>query len=70
MLQNMSEYGWTSNYVNERADIVRGMSQKRIGQLAEQYINPDQMFWLVVGDAKTQMARMRELGYGEPVRLN
>lgn len=70
MLQNMSDYGWSSNYVNERADIVRNMSQQRIGQLAEQYANPNEMIWLVVGDAATQFDRMRELGFGEPVKLN
>ncbi len=70
MLQNMSDYGWSSNYVSERTDIVRNMSQQRIGQLASQYANPNEMIWLVVGDAATQFERMRELGFGEPVRLN
>lgn len=70
MLQNMSDYGWSSNYVNERADIVRNMSQQRISQLAEQYANPNEMIWLVVGDAATQLERMKELGFGEAVKLN
>ena len=70
MLQNMSDYGWSANYVNERADIVRNMSQQRISQLAEQYANPNEMIWLVVGDATTQLERMKELGFGEPVRIN
>ena len=70
LLQNMSDYGWKADYVNERADLVRGISQQRISQLAQQYANPDEMIWLVVGDAKTQLPRMRKLGYGEVVRLN
>ncbi|TXF89154.1 insulinase family protein [Neolewinella aurantiaca] len=70
MLGNMSEYGWDANYVKDREAIVRGMSQKKIKQLAEQYLKPGEMIWLIVGDAKTQLPRMKELGYGEPVRLN
>jgi len=70
MLDNMSEYGWEAGYVKEREAIVRGMSQKKIKQLAEQYLKPGEMIWLVVGDAATQADRMKELGYGEVVRLN
>jgi zinc protease len=70
MLDNMSEYGWKADYVKGREAIVRGMSQKKIKQLAEQYLKPGEMIWLVVGDAATQLERMKELGYGEAVRLN
>jgi zinc protease len=28
------------------------------------------MIWLVVGDAKTQMDRLEQLGFGEPVLVN
>ena len=27
------------------------------------------MIWLVVGDAKTQLPRLKELGFGEPVLI-
>lgn len=70
MLGNMSDYGWSSDYVKEREAIVRGMSQRKIQQLAEQYVKPDEMIWLVVGDAASQLERMKALGYGEPIRLN
>lgn len=70
MLDNMSEYGWKADYVKEREAIVRGMSQKKIKQLAEQYLKPGEMIWLVVGDAATQADRMKGLGYGQVVRLN
>jgi zinc protease len=70
MLENMSEYNWDANYVKEREAIVAGMSQQKIKQLAEQYLKPGEMIWLVVGDAATQLERMTELGYGEAVLLN
>jgi len=46
------------------------MSVGDIRKLANQYVRPDEMIWLVVGDAATQLDRMKELGYGEAVRLN
>ena len=70
LLTDMSEYGWSADYVKQREDVVRGMTQQRIRQLADQYIDPDRMIWLVVGDAATQLPRLRQLGYGDPVRLN
>lgn len=70
LLENMSEFGWKADYVKEREAIVRGMSQQKITQLADQYLQPDRMIWLVVGDAATQLKQMEELGYGEPVLLN
>jgi zinc protease len=70
MLRQMSQYGLSNNYLNERADIVRDMSQQRISQLAQQYVNPNEMIWLVVGDAATQLERTKELGFGDPVLLN
>ena len=70
MLDNMSTYGWSADYVKDREAIVRGMSQQKIKQLADQYLKPGEMIWLVVGDAATQADRLKELGYGEVVRLN
>jgi len=70
MLSNMSDYGWESDYVKDRENVVNTMTKERISELANKYINPNKMIWLVVGDAETQLERMKELGYGEPVLLN
>jgi zinc protease len=46
------------------------MTKERISVLANQYINPNKMIWLIVGDAATQLERMKELGFGEAVLIN
>lgn len=46
------------------------MTIARISELSEQFLDAGKMFWVVVGDAKTQLPRMRDLGFGEPVLLN
>jgi zinc protease len=70
MLSNMSAYGWKSDYVKDRENTVNKMTKHRIKELANKYINPNKMIWLVVGDAETQLERMKELGYGNPILLN
>ena len=70
MLSNISSYNWKPDYVRERELVVETMTIERIKELANKYVNPNQMIWLIVGDAATQLERMKELGYGEPILLN
>ena len=70
MLSNISDYGLKADYVNDREQVVNNMTKERIKELANTYINPNKMIWLVVGDAATQLERMKELGYGAPILLN
>jgi zinc protease len=70
LLENISNYNWAPDYVTQREAIIKGMTVDRIQELANQYLNPNKMIWLVVGDAKTQLSRMEELGYGTPILLN
>lgn len=67
MLDNISKYGWRADYVKEREGIVKAMTLPRVQALSQKYLDPSKMVWLVVGDAKTQLPRMRELGFDEPV---
>lgn len=69
MLENISKYGWKYDYVKDREQIVKGMTVQQIKDLSQKYLDAGRMIWLVVGDAKTQLARLRELGFGEPVLI-
>ncbi|MEQ9308447.1 MAG: pitrilysin family protein [Balneolaceae bacterium] len=70
MLEDMSDYGWSADYVKEREQIVKDITIDRISELAEQYANPNKMIYLVVGDAKTQMDRLEALGFGKPILIS
>lgn len=70
ILQTMSSNNWTADYLSEQQEIVQNITLEEIRELAEKYVNPDRMIYLVVGDARTQMDRLRGLGYGDPVLLN
>lgn len=70
MLENIGKYGWKYDYVKDREQIVKGMTVKQIAELSQRYLRTDKMIWLIVGDAKTQLPRLKGLGFGEPVLLN
>ena len=70
MLENISSYGLNPDYVKDREKIVNDMTIPRIKELTTKYVNPNKMIWLVVGDAETQLKRMKDLGFGEPIILN
>ncbi|MCP9290284.1 M16 family metallopeptidase [Gracilimonas sediminicola] len=70
LLENISAYGWSPDYIKQREEVVKNMTQERIQELARTYANPDKMIWLVVGDAKTQMDRLEQLGFGTPILVN
>lgn len=70
LLEDISSYNWSPDYITQRDELIKDMTVSRIRELARQYINPDKMIWLIVGDAKTQLQRMEQLGYGAPVLVN
>jgi zinc protease len=70
MLENISKYGWKYDYVKGREQIVKAMTVNQIKELSNKYLDANKMIWLIVGDAKTQLPRLKELGFGEPILLN
>jgi zinc protease len=70
MLQSMSAYGFSSDYIKDREKIVNEMTIEEIQKLSRKYVNPNKMIWLFVGDAESQLDRLNELGFGKPILLN
>lgn len=70
MLTNISMYGFPADYAQQRSDYVSSVTRPEITALAEKYIRPAAMHYVVVGDAATQLERLGELGFGAPVLLN
>ena len=70
MLQDIGGYDLPSDYISQREATVAGMSVSSVQALASQYIATDQMTYVVVGDAATQLPLLTDLGYGEPVLVD
>jgi zinc protease len=70
VLRNMSAYGFPADYVLQRESVVRNMTIGEIQRLADLYLDPTEMAWLVVGDARTQRDRLSALGLGRATMLD
>ncbi|MEA2076430.1 MAG: pitrilysin family protein [Candidatus Marinimicrobia bacterium] len=69
MLWMIDYYGKPVNYVKNNEKIVNDMTLESHKALAEKYLHPDKMIYLVVGDAATQLEPLEKLGFGKPVLL-
>ena len=70
MLGEVSAYGYADDYRAQNAKAIEAMTLQDFKDLAAKYLRPDAMNYLVVGDAESQAARLKDLGYGDPIMLN
>lgn len=70
LLQDISDFGYPDDFRARNATAIQALTLDGVKRLAADYLRPDAMNWVVVGDAKTQRARLADLGFGEPVALN
>ncbi len=70
MLDEIATYGKPADYVKQEETEVREMTLNEHKTLAQEYLHPDRMIYLVAGDAASQMRGLRKLGLGVPVLLD
>lgn len=70
MLENIAAYDLPVDYAQQREAIVQAMKVEDVKKLADKYLDPTKMIYFVVGDAKTQMKKLEQLGFGKPVLMN
>lgn len=70
MLREISNYNRPKDYVLKQEEVVKNITVPEIKALAQKYVDPNRMYYLIVGDAATQLDRMEQLGFGKPVLLN
>ncbi|WDE14649.1 insulinase family protein [Thalassomonas haliotis] len=70
MLETQSRFDLADNYIEQRQTYVNQLGLEQVHQTISKHLDEQQMIYLVVGDAKSQLKRMKDLGYGEPVILD
>jgi zinc protease len=63
----MSKYGLPADYIKEDENIIRNMTIEEHKAITDKYIVPDKMYYVVVGDAATQMKPLEKIGFGIPI---
>jgi len=67
MLLNIGKYGFSDDWVKKEEDVIRNMTVEDHKAITHKYFDPDRMYWVVVGDAATQMNQLEKVGFGKPV---
>jgi zinc protease len=70
VLQNISSYNLAINYIEQQQNVLTKLTLAEAKKSISTYINPDKMVYLVVGDAKTQLGRLKELNLGAVTLLD
>jgi zinc protease len=69
MLNTMSLYDLPADYIKQEEAFVKALTIENHKELSSKYIDPMRMYYIVVGDAATQLNDMAKVGFGKPVLL-
>jgi zinc protease len=69
MLSTMGRYGLPEDYIKREEDVIKTMTVEEHKAITGKYIVPDKMYYVVVGDAATQLKPLEKIGFGKPVLI-
>jgi len=67
MLNTMTSFNLPADYISQEGAYLKGLTAEKQYAIAKKYINPAKMYYVVVGDAKTQMIPLEKVGLGKPI---
>jgi zinc protease len=67
MLAAISKYKLPDDYIKKDEEIIKNMTVEEHKSIAQKYIVPDKMYYVIVGDAATQMKQLEKIGFGKPL---
>lgn len=70
ILQNISTYDLPLDYVQKDESTLKSMDVAEAQRLIAEYMDPDKLIYVVVGDGKTQLKRLNNVGLGKPILVN
>ncbi|NLN29971.1 MAG: insulinase family protein, partial [Bacteroidales bacterium] len=69
MLNNIASYGLPVDYIGQEEAFLTELTKEKLLELAKTFIDPSRMYYVVAGDAKTQLRELEKAGLGKPVLL-
>lgn len=70
MLAQIARYNLPYDFIKNQEKQISDMTVDEHKILAQKYIHPDKMIYLIVGDKATQMENLKNLGFGDPILLD
>lgn len=67
MLNTMTEYNLPADYIKQEEAYVKALTPEKQLEVVKKYLDPARMYYVVVGDAKTQLKELEKVGLGKPI---
>ena len=67
MLNTMTSYNLPDDYIKQEEKFIKSLTIEKQLELVNKYIDPSKMYYVVVGDAKTQLDDLEKVGLGKPI---
>ena len=67
MLNTMTSFNLPDDFIKQEEKFIKGLTIEKELELANKYIDPAKMYYVVVGDAKTQLDDLEKVGLGKPI---
>jgi len=67
MLTTMAKYALPDDYVKKDESVIKNITADDAKAVIDKYIVPDKMYYVVVGDAATQLKPLEKIGFGKPI---
>lgn len=66
LLRNISTYDLPLDYIKTEEAYLKSLTVEKQLEIVNKYIDPNKMYYVVVGDAKTQLDNLSKVGFGKP----
>jgi zinc protease len=67
MLDYMTSFNLPMDYVKQEEAYIMGLTPGKQLEVVRKYIDPSRMYYVVVGDAETQLKPLEKVGLGKPI---
>lgn len=67
---DLVNYNLPDNYWANYASSMRALTEPQLANAAKKFVRPDEIIWIIVGDLEKVEKGIRELNYGEVIKLD
>jgi zinc protease len=67
VLNTMAVYKLPADYISKDEAYIRNLTVEEMNKEVKKYIDPMKMYYVVAGDAATQLQELTKLGFGDPI---
>jgi zinc protease len=67
MMNTMTAYNLPADYIKQEEAYVQALTPDKQLEVVKKYIYPSKMYYVVVGDAATQLKDLEKVGLGKPI---